>query len=745
MTFRFILLPIAYLAATPLAAQDAVQTGPHTAAAPSVASSTRSAQTGGGILAATSAPGSVSTLFTNIATSPTSDVPGLPGTKFNPGSGSANFDRPWVSPNGAHWTIRADTPLATTMDSVLLVDGMLATQEGTPAPFAVTPGNYGQVDIRAPIQDNGDYVFFTNTTEAADDDYIVKVTAGPTYTIIAQESMAIPALPGEFYDFDLDSTSLLNDGRVALRAIGIDGTVPTTMDAIFVIGSTLVAQEGVTIPAGQDAGGTLFWETFDFENQWVSPDGLHTLLMGDLTGTLNDDIIVYDGTVVLQEGVIIAGSGFVSPVVTGGADENGMDNAGRWYARGNNTDGSDWVLRQGTVIARTDDPIGITGEQIVLTGTLSEAQEVPPSGSAGMGTVSVLIDTSANTLTYDIVFTGLAGIETAAHIHGPAAAGANAGVLYALPLGATKRGTLTYAESEEDWFLQGLTYVNVHTDLVPSGAIRAQLNATPEAWDDADFTDLFFGMAGNAAGDYVVAGLTNGPFDRNAVVVLNGTNVILREGDPVDVDGNGLFDDDAFYNTFGNDDFVLLEDGSLYFTATLRDSTGSAFGQGVFVRDGGNLQNTLCYGDGSGTACPCANNSAVGSNSGCLSSLGVGGKLDSTGVASIGADTLSLTGTNMPNSSALYFQGSSLLGGGAGAVFGDGLRCVSGTVIRLKTVANLSGASQYPQPGDPSISVRGLVTTPGTRYYQIWYRNAAAFCSVSTFNLSNALRATWGF
>ncbi len=744
MSNRFHFLPLACLAAAPVFGQDAVQAGAHNAATSVAAPGTRSAQTPGGILAATSSPGRVVSLFTNIATSPTSDVPGLPGTKFTPGSGAANFDRPWVSPNGAHWAIRADTPLATTMDSVLIVDGALANQEGTPAPFATTPGNYGQVDIRVPIQNNGDYVFFTNTTEAVDDDYIVKVTAGPTYTIIAKESMMIPALPTEFYDFDLDSTSLLNDGRVALRALGIDGTVPTTMDAIFVIDNTLVAQEGVTIPAGQDGGGMLFWETFDFENQWVSPDGMHVLLMGDLTGTTNDDIITYDGTVVLQEGVILPGSGFVSPVVAGGADEDGMDNAGRWYARGNNTDGSDWVLRQGAVIATTDAPIGVTGEQVVLTGTLSEAQEVPPSGQAGTGTASVLIDTAHNTLTYDIVISGLAGVEVGAHIHGPAAAGSNAGVLYALPTGTTKRGTITYAESEEDYFLQGLTYVNVHTDLAPGGAIRCQLIPTVEAWDDADFSDCYFGMAGNAAGDYVVGGLTNGPFDANAVVVLNGTNVILRENDPVDIDGNGLYDDDAFYNTFGNDDFVLLEDGSLYFTATLRNAAGTAFAQGVFRRSGGNLQNTICYGDGSGTACPCGNSSPVGANAGCLNSLGLGGKVDASGTASLGADTLTLLGSNMPNSSALYFQGTMAQSGGAGAVFGDGLRCAGGAVIRLKTVSNVGGVSQYPQAGDPSISVRGLVTAPGQRVYQIWYRNAAAFCTVSTFNLTNGVRTVWG-
>jgi len=153
---------------------------------------------------------------------------------------------------------------------------------------------------------------------------------------------------------------------------------------------------------------------------------------------------------------------------------------------------------------------------------------------------------------------------------------------------------------------------------------------------------------------------------------------------------------------------------------------------------------SFCPGDGTGTACPCANNSPVGNNEGCLNSLGLGGKLVASGSASLANDTVVLTGTQMPNSSALYFQGTNQQGGGAGATFGDGLRCAGGSITRLGTKSNVAGASQYPAAGDPSVSVRGLVTVPGVRTYQVWYRNAANFCTASTFNLSNGWEITWG-
>jgi len=149
---------------------------------------------------------------------------------------------------------------------------------------------------------------------------------------------------------------------------------------------------------------------------------------------------------------------------------------------------------------------------------------------------------------------------------------------------------------------------------------------------------------------------------------------------------------------------------------------------------------TYCFGDGTGTPCPCANDSLPGANEGCLSSLAVGGKLVGAGTASISADTVVLTGTQMPNSSALYFQGTTQIS----SVFGDGLRCAGGTIIRLGTKSNVGGASQYPAVGDPSVSVRGLISAPGVRTYQVWYRNAAAFCTPSTFNLTNGLEIAWG-
>jgi plastocyanin len=150
-----------------------------------------------------------------------------------------------------------------------------------------------------------------------------------------------------------------------------------------------------------------------------------------------------------------------------------------------------------------------------------------------------------------------------------------------------------------------------------------------------------------------------------------------------------------------------------------------------------------CFGDGSGTPCPCGNSSAVGSSLGCLHSLGTGGGLTATGSPSVTGDTVVLAGAGMPNSSALYFQGTTQPGAGLGAVFGDGLRCTAGTVTRLGTKTNAGGGSTWPSGADPAVSVKGNVPAGATRNYQVWYRNAASFCTVSTFNLTNGYSIAW--
>ncbi len=151
----------------------------------------------------------------------------------------------------------------------------------------------------------------------------------------------------------------------------------------------------------------------------------------------------------------------------------------------------------------------------------------------------------------------------------------------------------------------------------------------------------------------------------------------------------------------------------------------------------------FCAGDGSlATACPCGNVGAAGR--GCANSVNAsGGVLAASGTTN--PDTMVLAASGMPLTvSAIYLQGDLIAS--AGLVFGDGVRCVDGSLVRLGTKSNVAGASQFPDVGDPLLSVRGGVT-PGsgvTRAYQTYYRNsAAAFCPPETFNVTSGWAIVW--
>ncbi len=229
--------------------------------------------------------------------------------------------------------------------------------------------------------------------------------------------------------------------------------------------------------------------------------------------------------------------------------------------------------------------------------------------------------------------------------------------------------------------------------------------------------------------------------------VIGGTHSILwLNGQP-----QGLYTYLVNHNTPnlpGYTDLGLVTAISADGNAIVGRGTGFGLGQPtggwLVLLDGAlNVGTKFCSGDGSGTACPCGNAGLV--DHGCASSVNAqGAQLRGSGTASLSADSLDLEGTGMPNSSALFFQGTVRVSNGAGSLFGDGLRCAGGSIVRLKALTNVAGTSHYPGAGNPSVSVKGAVTSPGLRTYQVWYRNAAAFCTPSTFNLTNGLEITWG-
>ena len=140
------------------------------------------------------------------------------------------------------------------------------------------------------------------------------------------------------------------------------------------------------------------------------------------------------------------------------------------------------IIRSGIlVLAALRGTSAVANAEVVkFKANMDASQEVPSNDSKGKGTAELTYDTTSKELTWTITFDGLSGAATAAHFHGPAEPGKNAGV--AVPIGqtgqtvtspASGKATLTDAQAAD--LMAGRWYVNIHTAANKGGEIRGQV------------------------------------------------------------------------------------------------------------------------------------------------------------------------------------------------------------------------------------------------------------------------------
>lgn len=122
---------------------------------------------------------------------------------------------------------------------------------------------------------------------------------------------------------------------------------------------------------------------------------------------------------------------------------------------------------------------------LFLTGSLSGANEVPANTATGTGTTQVTVNDDG-TMRVQVNATGLSGTAIGAHIH-VGVPGVNGGIVTNLltdgidvggPI-TNSGGTLTIDRrypSAPAGLAEGTHYINVHTNAINSGEIRANLS-----------------------------------------------------------------------------------------------------------------------------------------------------------------------------------------------------------------------------------------------------------------------------
>ena len=116
---------------------------------------------------------------------------------------------------------------------------------------------------------------------------------------------------------------------------------------------------------------------------------------------------------------------------------------------------------------------------------LSGLNEVGPNASPASGTGFLVLNNAGTLLTYSVTYSGLLAARTAAHFHGPALPGVNAGVVFGIagsgPAAGNISGTWAIDPTNVARLNSGQLYVNIHTSVFPGGEIRGQVvpDATP--------------------------------------------------------------------------------------------------------------------------------------------------------------------------------------------------------------------------------------------------------------------------
>ena len=117
-------------------------------------------------------------------------------------------------------------------------------------------------------------------------------------------------------------------------------------------------------------------------------------------------------------------------------------------------------------------------EELGFTASLAGADEVPPVETTATGAVDATYDTESRQLNWSLEYSGLSGDATAAHFHGPAAPGENAGPVVAFEDTASgSEGSAELTEEQAAQLRDGQWYANIHTAEHPDGEIRGQVTA----------------------------------------------------------------------------------------------------------------------------------------------------------------------------------------------------------------------------------------------------------------------------
>jgi len=400
-------------------------------------------------------------------------------------------------------------------------------------PTAVCPGTGGIVytgllDLHASY--DGNWWIFKAFIDDPENDVVVYGfgTDGANGALAAWEAMPTGLGNGTSHNF-LDSDCGINDSGEYCYGSRLDGATTLTDEIILAsddVGGEFAAfLESDPAPGLADPGGA---GDEVYGNSLNSPSRLND-------GTVSCKADQIEGVASTHESALYIGA---TPVAQEGTMGPGGQTYGGFIGLTGNTfdtsaDGSAWIIE-----SDIDPAVVGTIEAVVVSGFVEIQDGDMLPGAA------------------DVV-TGVFGVRMMANGDWMARGDINGG---------------------NDWVSinltgRGATYVYTGDPITPGAE---------ETWGNA-----IGGINADTNGNYIMIGNTsNTDPNLDNVMVMNGETILAREGDGVDLDGNGMADDDVELASFSVNDLAFNPDGDVIAFVTLRrTSDATALGDAFVVID----------------------------------------------------------------------------------------------------------------------------------------------------------------
>ncbi|TVS09322.1 MAG: hypothetical protein EA423_00225, partial [Phycisphaerales bacterium] len=382
---------------------------------------------------------------------------------------------------------------------------------------------------------DGSLWIFRGFTDATGSTNVVVVGAEESGTVVFGQSQNDPLIADGALIGTIDERVSINDSGSWAARTRTTGVTPTRQYVIKFDAATAEfsapIQNGDPLPGDPSVSfGTLF------SNTMITNDGRVGAIATSLAGTTTDfnAAVVLGNQTIYRKGIDIPTGQF-----DGGSRPYNLFTANRTYI---NADGTK-VLSRSDLVAPTTNNSVVTLDNAVVLQQEFAIPNAPQINGLALAPINELMTGSGNWMV---------------------------------------RGNTATPEADRYILLNGepVAWLGSPTGL-PDNSV----------WDNSDFANVFFTFSANNRGDYVVGGLTDNPdLARDAVVVFYCASgevfELVRESDPVDLSGNGQYDDNAFLAVF-NDDRAFLTDTHYYFTAIVKDdfastAIGDRFGKGFF-------------------------------------------------------------------------------------------------------------------------------------------------------------------